>query len=116
MLNHSISALGSSRIGRRTFMGRYVFPDGELLDVADTVFSMERAGFEVRDVEALREHYALTLRDWVANLEQHWDDAVALVGVRRARVWRLYMAASAIGFEDGRSEEHTSELQSLMRI
>src|SRR3546814_11666501 len=74
---------------------------GELLDGADTVSSMERAGFEVRDVEALREHYALTLRAWVANLEQHWDDAVALVGVRRARVWRLYMAASAIGFEDG---------------
>ena len=101
MLNHAISAVGSSRIGRRTFMGRYVFPDGELLDVADTVSSMERVGFEVRDVEGLREHYAVTLRAWVANLEQHWDDAVALVGVRRARVWRLYMAASAIGFEDG---------------
>lgn len=101
MLNHAISAVGSSRIGRRTFMGRYVFPDGELLDVADTVSSMERAGFEVRDVEGLREHYALTLRAWVANLELRWDDAVALVGVRRARVWRLYMAASAIGFEDG---------------
>src|SRR3546814_14070109 len=63
MLNHAISAVGSSRIGRRTFMGRYVFPDGELLDVADTVSSMERVGFAVRDVEGLREHYPATLPD-----------------------------------------------------
>ena len=62
---------------------------------------MERAGFEVRDVESLREHYARTLRCWVANLESHWDEAVALVGPARADVWRLYMAGSAIGFEDG---------------
>ena len=101
VLNHAISSVGSSKLGRRTFMGRYVFPDGELLDVGDTVLAMEDAGFEVRDVESLREHYALTLRQWVANLEEHWDAAVALVGPRRARVWRLYMAASAVGFEDG---------------
>ena len=82
-------------------MNRYVFPDGELQDVGDTVLAMERAGFEVRDVESLREHYALTLRQWVANLEQDWDRAVELVGEGRARVWRLYMGASAIGFEDG---------------
>ena len=62
---------------------------------------MEQAGFEVRDVEALREHYALTLRAWVANLDGAWDDAVRLVGPGRARVWRLYMAASALGFDDG---------------
>ena len=101
LLNHAISSVGGSRLGRRTFMYRYVFPDGELLDVGDTVLAMEDAGFEVRDVESLREHYALTLRRWVANLEEHWDAAVALVGPRRARVWRLYMAASAVGFEDG---------------
>jgi cyclopropane-fatty-acyl-phospholipid synthase len=101
LLNHAISSPGGSRIGKRSFIGRYVFPDGELLDVGDTVLAMERAGFEVRDVEALREHYALTLRQWVANLEGDWDHAVELVGVRRARVWRLYMAASALGFEDG---------------
>jgi len=101
LLNHAISAVGGSKLGRRTFMGRYVFPDGELLDVADTVAAMQRAGLEVRDVESLREHYARTLRRWVANLEEGWDEAVALVGERRARVWRLYMAASAIGFEDG---------------
>jgi cyclopropane-fatty-acyl-phospholipid synthase len=62
---------------------------------------MEEAGFEVRDVESLREHYALTLRAWIANLESHWDEAVAMAGEARARIWRLYMAGSALGFEDG---------------
>ena len=62
---------------------------------------MERAGFEVRDVESLREHYARTLRAWVANLEANWDEAVRLVGEARARVWRLYMSGSVVGFTDG---------------
>jgi cyclopropane-fatty-acyl-phospholipid synthase len=101
LLNHAISSVGGSRIGPRTFIGRYVFPDGELIDVGRTVLMMEQAGFEVRDVESLREHYAKTLRAWVANLQRHWDTAVTDVGVRRARVWLLYMAASANGFEDG---------------
>jgi cyclopropane-fatty-acyl-phospholipid synthase len=101
LLNHAISSVGGSRLGRRSFMNRYVFPDGELQDAGDTALAMERAGFELRDVESLREHYALTLRQWVANLERDWDRAVQLVGEGRARVWRLYMAASAIGFEDG---------------
>jgi cyclopropane-fatty-acyl-phospholipid synthase len=101
LLNHAISSVRGSRLGRRSFTYRYVFPDGELLDVADVSAAMEAAGLEVRDVESLREHYARTLRAWVANLEGAWDDAVALVGSARARVWRLYMAASAVGFEDG---------------
>ena len=101
LLNHAISSIGGSKLGRRSFMYRYVFPDGELLDVGETVLAVEAVGFEVRDVESLREHYALTLRQWVANLEEHWDDAVKLVGVGRARVWRLYMAGSVVGFEDG---------------
>lgn len=63
LLNHAISSVGGSKLGPRTFIGRYVFPDGELLDVGDTVLAMGRQ--------------------------------------RRARVWRLYMAASALGFEDG---------------
>jgi cyclopropane-fatty-acyl-phospholipid synthase len=106
LLNHAISSVGGSRLHRRSFLNRYVFPDGELQDVGDTVLAMERAGFEVRDVESLREHYALTLRQWVANLEGEWDRAVGLVGEGRARVWRLYMAASAIGFEDGGVNVH----------
>ena len=100
LLNHAISSVGGSKLGRSSFIGRYVFPDGELIDVGESVLAMERAGFEVRDVESLREHYARTLRAWVANLEAAWDEAVALVGEARARVWRLYMAGSAIGFMD----------------
>jgi cyclopropane-fatty-acyl-phospholipid synthase len=101
LLNHAISSPGGSIMRNRSFVGRYVFPDGELVDVGEVVLAMERAGFEVRDVEALREHYARTLRRWVANLENGWEQSVALVGEGRARVWRLYMAASALGFEDG---------------
>jgi cyclopropane-fatty-acyl-phospholipid synthase len=106
LLNHAISSVGGSKIGSRSFIYRYVFPDGELIDVGDTVLAMEAAGFEVRDVESLREHYATTLRHWVANLESHWDDAVALVGLERARVWRLYMSGSVVGFEDGGINVH----------
>jgi cyclopropane-fatty-acyl-phospholipid synthase len=106
LLNHAISSVGGSRIPRTSFIGRYVFPDGELIDVGRSVEAMEQAGFEVRDVESLREHYARTLRAWVANLEEHWDEAVALVGARRARVWRLYMAGSAVGFTDGGINVH----------
>jgi cyclopropane-fatty-acyl-phospholipid synthase len=84
------------------FIDRYVFPDGELSPVGTTVARLEEAGFEVRDVEALREHYGRTLRAWVANLEEHWQDAVATPGPGRARVWRLYMAASALAFERNR--------------
>ncbi|MFF2083397.1 class I SAM-dependent methyltransferase [Nocardia sp. NPDC058176] len=101
LLNHAISSPGGSTMTGRSFIGRYVFPDGELIDVGEVVLAMQRAGFEVRDVEALREHYALTLRRWVANLEGGWDQAVALSSAGRARIWRLYMAASALGFEDG---------------
>jgi cyclopropane-fatty-acyl-phospholipid synthase len=106
LLNHAISSVGGSRLAARSFTGRYVFPDGELLDVSDTVAAMEAAGFEVRDVHSLREHYARTLRHWVRNLEGSWDRAVELVGEPRARVWRLYMAASAIGFDDGGVSVH----------
>ena len=106
MLNHAISRPGGSKMKGATFINRYVFPDGELIDVADVVRAMERAGFEVRDVESLREHYTRTLRAWVANLERSWDAAVALIGEARARVWRLYMSASANAFEEGTIAVH----------
>jgi cyclopropane-fatty-acyl-phospholipid synthase len=93
-------------MSRDSFIGRYVFPDGELIDVGQVVLGMERAGFEVRDVESLREHYARTLRAWVENLETNWDTAVAEVGSQRARVWHLYMAASANSFDDGGISVH----------
>ncbi|MFI9822953.1 class I SAM-dependent methyltransferase [Streptomyces sp. NPDC052013] len=84
------------------FIDAYVFPDGELAPVGTTVSNLERAGFEVRDLEAIREHYALTLRAWVARLEADWDRAAGLTSPGRARVWRLYMAASALAFEHNR--------------
>ena len=85
LLNHAISTPGGSRMHGRTFINRYVFPDGELVDLANVVGAMERAGFEVRDVESLREHYSETLHAWVTNLESSWDEAVTLVGEPRAR-------------------------------
>jgi cyclopropane-fatty-acyl-phospholipid synthase len=106
LLNHAISTPGGSKIEGARFMNRYVFPDSELIDVGDVVLAMERAGFEVRDVESLREHYAETLRAWVANLEDSWEQAVERVGEPRARVWRLYMVASANAFEAGRLAIH----------
>ncbi|MFI0239680.1 class I SAM-dependent methyltransferase [Streptomyces sp. NPDC016845] len=84
------------------FIDAYVFPDGELAPVGTTAGLLERAGFEVRDLEAIREHYALTLRQWVRNLEARWTEAMKLVSPGRARVWRLYMAASALSFERNR--------------
>jgi cyclopropane-fatty-acyl-phospholipid synthase len=104
LLNHAIgrrpSADGHYKL--TPFMDRYVFPDGELEPLAVMVDAIENAGFEVRDVESLREHYALTLRAWVANLESRWDEAVAATSIGRARVWRLYMAGSALAFESNR--------------
>lgn len=105
LLNHQIAAIHPAppvEKKRRSFIDAYVFPDGELAPVGATVSLLEEAGFEVRDVQALREHYARTLRAWVANLEADWSTAVRLVGAGRARMWRLYMAASALAFEQGR--------------
>ncbi|MFL6168988.1 MAG: class I SAM-dependent methyltransferase [Ornithinibacter sp.] len=106
LLNHAISRRpgppGDPTGDKTSFIDRYVFPDGELHPVATMVDVLESAGFEVRDVESLREHYAHTLRAWVANLEQDWDEAVRLSSPGRARIWRLYMAGSALAFQSNR--------------
>jgi cyclopropane-fatty-acyl-phospholipid synthase len=102
LLNHAISwNAGPTEADPDSFIPRYVFPDGEMLSLADMITALESGGFEVLDVEALRRHYALTLRAWVHNLEHRWDEAVSVSSPGRARVWRLYMAASALGFEAG---------------
>ena len=109
LLNHAIARppnAGRTHFQPNSFIDRYVFPDGELHEVGSVVSTMQGTGFEVRHVESLREHYALTLRAWVSNLEASWDEAVAEVGPGRARVWRLYMAASALNFEAGRTQVH----------
>jgi cyclopropane-fatty-acyl-phospholipid synthase len=109
-MNHGIISLGEARprsIGERifrkfwradAFIDKYVFPDGKLTATHDVISAAEGVGFEVRDVESLREHYAMTLRHWVRSLEEKRDDAIALVGDHTFRVWRLYMAASANAF------------------
>ena len=88
------------------FIDRYVFPDGELHEVGTLVSTLQAHGFEVRHLESLREHYGRTLREWVANLDKRFDEAVDEVGVQRARVWRLYMLGSAVGFERHHLEVH----------
>jgi cyclopropane-fatty-acyl-phospholipid synthase len=113
-LNHGIVSLAEARARslsqrlaarvwrRNVFINRYVFPDGILVPAAPVIAAAERAGFETRDLESLREHYATTLRHWVTRLERHEREAVRLVGEVAYRVWRLYMAGSAYGFRSGR--------------
>jgi cyclopropane-fatty-acyl-phospholipid synthase len=101
LLNHCITrpdnqGKASERGG---FIFRYVFPDGELEGPGYIISAMHDNGFEVRHEENLREHYAMTLAAWCANLEEHWEEAVAEAGEPIARVWRLYMAGSRLGFE-----------------
>jgi cyclopropane-fatty-acyl-phospholipid synthase len=109
-MNHGIVSLSEPRprplrekIFRKfwradAFIDTYVFPDGKLTAAHEVIAAAEGAGFEVRDVESLREHYAMTLRHWVRSLEEKSADATALVGTHHFRIWRLYMAASANAF------------------
>jgi cyclopropane-fatty-acyl-phospholipid synthase len=108
LLNHSITRPDNLHDGitRGGFIDRYVFPDGELVGSGHIIQVMQDSGLEVRHEESLREHYAMTLREWGANLERHWAEAVAEVGERRARMWRLYMAMSRVGFDLNRHEVH----------
>jgi cyclopropane-fatty-acyl-phospholipid synthase len=102
VLNHGISRLASATpAGDKSLIQRYVFPDGELQPLPDIVAALHRAGLETRDVESLREHYPLTLRRWLANLDDDPDAATAAVGAERVRVWRLYLTGSALAFDDG---------------
>jgi cyclopropane-fatty-acyl-phospholipid synthase len=108
LLNHCITRPDDSgpAIVKEGFISRYVFPDGELEGPGYLISAMNSAGFEIRHEENLREHYALTLAHWCANLDAHWDEAVAEVGEARARVWRLYMAGSRLGFERNQIQLH----------
>lgn len=101
-LNHAIANEMKGDGKASGFMDAFIFPDGELLHISEALGGAEAAGFEVRDVENLREHYHRTLRAWVANLERNRDAAVAAAGEQSYRAWRLYMAGSAQGFHSGR--------------
>lgn len=102
-LNHGIThdEDGWGKALSSRFINRYVFPDGELDTISNIQRVMERSKFEILDVEALRPHYAKTLRHWVARLESQHQRALDFVNETTFRIWRLYMAASAMEFESG---------------
>lgn len=93
-----------------TFTDSYVFPDSDPVPIHISLRAAERSGFEVRDVEGLREHYALTLRHWRRRLEAHHDDARRIIDETTYRVWRLYMAGAAYGFDTGRNNVYQTLL------
>jgi cyclopropane-fatty-acyl-phospholipid synthase len=107
LLNHCITRPDDrERAKAGGFIDRYIFPDGELSGPATIMRAMNGNGFEIRHEENLREHYAMTLRDWCRNLDANWDEAVAEVGLAKARVWMLYLAASRLGFDRNRIQLH----------
>jgi cyclopropane-fatty-acyl-phospholipid synthase len=108
LLNHCITRPDNQgpNVVKDGFINRYVFPDGELEGPGYLASLIQDTGFEVRHQENLREHYAMTLAGWCANLDKHWDEAVAEVGEGTARVWRLYMAGSRLGFERNQIQLH----------
>lgn len=107
ILNHCITRPTSIERARTgAFIDRYIFPDGELTSPSRVIQAMHNSGFELRHSENLREHYAKTLAKWCENLQKNWDEAVAEVGVHRARIWNLYMTLSQIGFESNSIQIH----------
>lgn len=110
-LNHAIARPGWVPAPKSdSFSNRYVFPDGEPVPVSLSARVAEESGFEVRDVESLREHYALTLRRWVQRLESKHDEALQHVDEVTYRVWRLFMSGSAAGFDSGRTNVYQTLL------
>ncbi len=100
-LNHGIAAFGQwDGLGfAERFIYRYIFPDGQLARLSAILTTMEDTGWEIVDVDAWRSHYAKTLRHWASNLDQGFEPAIALVGERKAQLWRLYLLGSALAFE-----------------
>ncbi len=110
-LNHGIACRYTDHpAAGPSFSDAYVFPDGELVPINTTLRAAEESGFEVRDVESLREHYALTLRHWVRRLEEHHAEALKFVDEPTYRVWRLFMSGSAYGFSAGNLNVYQSLL------
>ncbi|NUP49651.1 MAG: class I SAM-dependent methyltransferase [Catenulispora sp.] len=93
---------GNRAPGGGAFIESFIAPDMHMRPLSATIGLLEDAGWEIRGVQALREHYVRTVREWLATLEVRWPRAVALVGEETARVWRLYLAGGALAFEQGR--------------
>lgn len=109
-LNHGIGTAGNRAAPKRSFTDVYVFPDGDLVAIATMLRYAEHAGFEVRDVENLREHYVLTLEHWLHRLENHADEARRIAGDKIFRIWRLYLAGSVHYFRTARLDLYQSLL------
>ena len=109
LLNHAIASVRSvppPSQDQPGFIDRYIFPDGKVVPLSTLLDALEQVGFEVRDVQAIGEHYSPTLRCWVENLRQGWPQAQQLVGAPRARTWLLYLAACALAFEHANLTVH----------
>lgn len=107
LLNHCITRSDNKhKFDADPFLDRYVFPDGELTGSGRIISEMQDAGLEVLHEENIRHHYELTIRDWCRNLVEHWDEAVAEVGLATAKIWGLYLAGSRLGFENNVIQLH----------
>jgi cyclopropane-fatty-acyl-phospholipid synthase len=115
LLNHGIARSQSAPSPRHSFIDRYVFPDGRLVTITEAIDAAEGAGFEVRDVENLREHYELTLRNWVEGLQKNKAALLNIVPEATYRIWLLYTAGSAAAFQSGRIAIHQVLLSRLDR-
>jgi cyclopropane-fatty-acyl-phospholipid synthase len=100
-LNHGIARSATAKVPAKSFIDRYVFPDGHLVTLSEAITAAESQGLEVRDVENLREHYELTLRRWVEGLRHNADTVLKHVSKLTYRIWLLYMAGSAAAFRRG---------------
>lgn len=108
LLHHQITAAhpADRRRRRNGFIGRYIFPDGDLRPLGEVIHRLEDGGLEVRDVESLREHYVLTLMAWASNLDSDWAAASVATSPTRARIWRLYLVGCAAAFATGAVSVH----------
>jgi len=102
LLLQQMSRRADAAPGGGAFIENYIAPDMYMRPLSQTLNFLEQAGFEIRDVQALREHYARTVADWLDAFENHYDEAVAMVGQEVARVWRLYLIGGGLSFEQGR--------------
>jgi cyclopropane-fatty-acyl-phospholipid synthase len=102
LLLQQMSRRGDAAPGGGAFIENYIAPDMHMRPLPETLGFLVDAGFEVRDVESIREHYVWTVEAWIETFESHWGDVVAMVGEETARVWRLYLVGGALSFEEGR--------------
>jgi cyclopropane-fatty-acyl-phospholipid synthase len=102
LLNHGIAKLKDlDTPDEGAFSERFVFPDGVPLPLSRVQRALEQAGLVTRHVEGLAADYATTLGYWIERFDAHWEDAVRLAGIERARIWRLYLRAGRQAFETG---------------